>query len=157
MKRILIAVDFHPSSLKVIEAGLLMAKTMEAKVTLLYVKIKLVNYSLIYKKVGSIKLDSMTDLELAAHSFLEKSKHKIDENIIETIVKEGDFAEFVINTAKEMSVDMIVIGSHNSKWVDEIVMGRITNESLQQTSIPLLIIPTRKNDKRNTLISLELK
>jgi nucleotide-binding universal stress UspA family protein len=156
MKKILIALDFHPSSTKIIDAGLLMAKTMEAKVTLLYVKIKLVDYSLIYKKVGSIKLDSMADLELAAHSFLEKSKHQIENSMIETLVKEGDFAEFVLNTAKEMSVDMIVIGSHNAKWVEEIVMGRITNESLQQTSIPLLIIPTRKNDKRNTLISLEL-
>jgi len=157
MKRILIALDFHPSATKIIEAGLLMAKKMEAKVTLLYVKIKLVNYSLTYKKVGSIKLDSMADLEFAAHSFLEKSKHKMNDNMIETIVKEGDFAEFVINTAKDMCVDMIIIGSHNAKWVEEMVMGRITNESLQQISIPLLIIPTRKNDKKNTLISLELK
>jgi nucleotide-binding universal stress UspA family protein len=156
MKKILIAMDFHPSATKIIEAGLLMAETMEAKVILLYVKIKLVNYSLIYKKVGSLKLDSMADLELAAHSFLEKSKHHLDNNLIETIVKEGDFAEFFINTAKEMNVDMIVIGSHNAKWLEEIIMGRLTNESLQQNSIPLLIIPTRKNDNRNTLISLEL-
>jgi nucleotide-binding universal stress UspA family protein len=154
MKKILIALDFHPSATKIIEAGLLLAKTMEAKVTLLYVKIKLINYSLIYKKVGSLKLDSIADLKLAAQSFLEKSKHQMDNNMIESIVKEGDFAEFVINTA--MSVDMIVMGSHNAKWVEEMVMGRISNETLQQTSIPILIIPTRKNDKRNTLISLDL-
>jgi len=156
MKKILIALDFHPSATKIIDAGLLMAKTMEAKVILLYVKIKLINYSLIYKKVGSLKLDSMADLELAAHSFIEKSKHHIENNMIETIVKEGDFAEFVMNTAKEMSVDMIVMGSHNVKWVEEIILGRITDENLQQTSIPILIVPTRKNDKKNTLISLDL-
>jgi len=55
-----------------------------------------------------------------------------------------------------MSVDMIVMGSHNVKWVEEIILGRITDENLQQTSIPILIVPTRKNDKKNTLISLDL-
>jgi len=157
VKKVLIALDFHPSSTKIIEAGLLMAKTMVANVVLLHVKIGLVNYSLIYKKIGSIKLDSMEDIELAAHIFLKKAEHYTDSSIIQTIVKEGDFAEFVINTAKEMSVDMIVMGSQSSKWLDEIVLGRITNESLLQNSIPLMIIPIRKNNKKNTLISLEIK
>ena len=157
VKKVLIALDFHPSSTKIIEAGLLMAKTMAANVVLLHVKIGLVNCSLIYKKIGSIKLDSMEDLELAAHNFLKKTEHYTDSSIIQTIVKEGDFAEFVINTAKEMSVDMIVMGSQSSKWLDEIVIGRITNESLLQNSIPLMIIPIRKNNKKNTLISLEIK
>ncbi|MDR3653705.1 MAG: universal stress protein [Paludibacter sp.] len=156
MKKILIALDFHPSATKIIEAGLLMAKAMEANVVLLYVKSQLVNYSLIYKKVGSMKLDSMADLELAAHDFLEKSKCHIENNMIETLVMEGDFAEFVFNTAEEMKVDMMVMGSHSTKWLEEIVLGRVSNESLQQTAIPLLIIPTQKNDKSNTLISLNI-
>ena len=156
MKKILIALDFHPSSTKIIEAGLLLAKSMNANVILLHVKIGIVNYSLIYKKIGSMKLDSAADLELVAHNFLQKTKHHIDEAIIQTIVKEGDFAEFVINTAKEMSVDMIVMGSNSTQWLEEMVMGRITNENLQQTSIPILVVPTRKNEKKNTLISLEI-
>ncbi len=154
MKKILIALDFHPSAPKIIEAGLLLAQSMGANVILLHVKIGIVNYSLIYKKLGSMKLDSVADLELAAHKFLEKAEHNTDHTIIQTIVKEGDFAEFVINTAKEMSVDMIVMGSNSTQWLEEMIMGRITNENLQQTSIPILVVPTRKNDKKNTLISL---
>ena len=156
MKKILIALDFHPSSTKIIEAGLLMAKSMGANVILLHVKIGLVNYSLIYKKLGSMKLNSMADLELAAHNFLEKAEQPADHTIIQTMIKEGDFADFVISTAKEMDVDMIVMGSENTKWMEEMVMGRITNKDLQQTSIPILVVPKRKNDKKNTLISLEI-
>jgi nucleotide-binding universal stress UspA family protein len=54
-----------------------------------------------------------------------------------------------------MAVDIIVMGSHSTKWLEEIVMGRVINEVLQHTDIPLIIIPTRKYDRINTLISLE--
>lgn len=157
MKQVLIALDFHPSATKVIEAGFELAKTMNAKVILLHTKIQLVNYSLIYKKIGSMKLDSLEDLELAAHNFLEKAKHHVGADMIQTIVKQGDFAESILKTAEELDVDMIVMGSHSTKWLEEIVLGRITNEFLQHTSIPLLIIPTGKQHKTNTLISLEPK
>lgn len=157
INKILIALDFHLSATKVIEAGFAMAKMMNAKVILLHTKIELIDYSLIYKKIGSLKLDSLEDLEFAAHNFLEKSKHHVGDDMIQTIVKQGDFAESILKTAKELDIDMIVMGSHSTKWLEEIVMGRITNEFLQQTKIPILIIPTRKQDKSNTLITLEPK
>jgi len=61
----------------------------------------------------------------------------------------------LLNAAKEMAVDIIVMGSHSSIWLEEIVMGRITNETLQQTQIPILIIPKNKNEKFHTFISLQ--
>ena len=153
INKILIALDFHPSATKVIEAGFGLAKTMNAKVILLHTKIQLVNYSLIYKKIGSMKLDSVEDLELAAYNFLEKAKHHVGDDMIQTIVKQGDFAESILKTAKEMEVDLIVLGSLSTKWLEEIVLGRISNEFLQNTTIPLLIVPTHKHNKTNTLIS----
>ncbi len=147
INKILIALDFHLSATKVIEAGFAMAKMMNAKVILLHTKIELIDYSLIYKKIGSLKLDSLEDLEFAAHNFLEKSKHHVGDDMIQTIVKQGDFAESILKTAKELDIDMIVMGSHSTKWLEEIVMGRITNEFLLQTKIPILIIPTRNKIK----------
>ena len=143
-EKILIALDFHPSATKVIEAGFLMAKKMDAQVILLHVKVKYINYSLVYKKIGSMKLESLADLDFAAHSFLEKSKQHIEDGMIETIVKEGDFAESIIATAKKLHIDLIILGSHSQKWLENIVMGSVTEEVLRQSSIPLLIIPTKK-------------
>jgi len=151
--KILIALDFDPSSVKVAEAGFNLAKAMDAKVVLLHVKIQLVNYSLTYKKLGALNLESIEDLEVAAQNFIENSKNNLDESLIRTIVKEGDFAVSILDAAKEMKVDVIVIGSHSTRWVEEIVQGRVTNRVLQQSKIPLLIIPTSKNDKTNTFIS----
>jgi nucleotide-binding universal stress UspA family protein len=154
-KKVLIALDFHPSAKQIIEAGYSLAKEMKANVVLLHVKIDLVGYSLTYKKMGSLRVDNIEDLELAAHDFLEKSKKYLGDDMIQTIVKQGSFASSILNTAKEMAVDIIVMGSHSTKWLEEIVMGRVTNEVLQQTNIPLLIIPTRKSNRVNTLISLD--
>lgn len=156
--KILIALDYHPSAAKVIEAGVLQAKNMNAKVILLLVEIGLVDYSLIYKKMGSMKLDSTSDLKVAAHKLLQKSKCQImDDDMVEIIVKQGEFAESIIKTASEMDVDLIIIGSHSTQWLEEIVLGRVMNEMLQQISIPIMIIPTRRHDRRNTLIALDFK
>ena len=106
--------------------------------------------------MGLLQLKSEENLESAAKHFLEKSKLYLCDNMIQTVIKEGDFAVSILKTAKEMAVDIIVMGSHSSKWLEEIVMGRVTNEVLQQTTIPLLIIPTKKHNKSNTFISMEL-
>jgi len=156
MKKILIALDFHPSAKKIIETGYALAKDMKASVVLLLVKIDLVNYSLKYKKMGALKLNTIDSFELAVLDFIEKSKQHPEDDTIHTIVKQGDFAESILDTAKEMGINMIVIGSHNTKWMEEIVIGRVTDDDLQQTEIPILIVPTRKHDKTNTVISLEI-
>ena len=153
--KILIALDFHPGSEKVAEVGFAMAKSLGAEVVLLHVKVQLVDYSLVYKKMGSLKLETVEELGLAAENFLKNSKHKLGEHLIKTLVKEGDFAVSILDAAKEMAIDLIVMGSNSTRWLEEIILGRVTNKVLQQSKIPLLIVPTRKNDSNNTFISLE--
>jgi nucleotide-binding universal stress UspA family protein len=38
------------------------------------------------------------------------------------------------------------MGSHSRKWLEKIVMGSVTEKVLNQTSIPLFIVPTKKQD-----------
>jgi len=155
MKKILIVLDLHPYEKKIIETGYYLAKDMKVPVVLLYVKIELVNYTLTYKKVGALKPFNLDNFEVAAKDFLEKSKQNVLDDMIQTVVKQGDFAESILNAAKEMKIDVIVMGSHSSSWLEEIVIGRVINDDLQQTEIPILIVPTRTHDKVNTIISLE--
>jgi nucleotide-binding universal stress UspA family protein len=42
-----------------------------------------------------------------------------------------------------MHADMIILGSHSQKWLENIVMGSVTEEVLRQSTIPLFIIPTK--------------
>jgi nucleotide-binding universal stress UspA family protein len=62
------------------------------------------------------------------------------------MVIEGDFAGSILKTAKDLHTDVIVLGSHSRKWLENIVMGSVTADILRQTSIPLFIVPTKKRD-----------
>ncbi len=155
MKKVLIALDYNPTAQKVAEAGFSMAKSMNAEVVLLHVISDPVFYSASgyspimgfngYENLGSIVLDSVEGLKNASLQYLDKSRHHLGDKAIQTMVKEGDFAETILKTAKEENADIIVVGSHSRKWLENIVMGSVAEKVLQHTSIPLFIVPTRKD------------
>ena len=153
--KVLIALDYNPTAQKVAEVGFSMAKAMNAGVILLHVISDPVyytspEYSPIMGFTGFMNMDplqlvNVKGLKKASQQFLDKSKHHLGDKTIHTLVKEGDFAESILKTAKDLHVDIIVMGSHSQKWLENIVMGSVTEQVLRHTSIPLFIIPTKKN------------
>ncbi|MFY8172530.1 MAG: universal stress protein, partial [Sphingobacteriaceae bacterium] len=75
--------------------------------------------------------------------FLEKTKKHLGDENISIILKEGSSAEEILNIAKEIKADLIVIGSHSKKWLDKLLIGSTTEKVLRHTEIPMLIIPTK--------------
>lgn len=144
MKKVLIALDYDPTSQKIAEIGYAMASAMEAQVVLVHVLLDLAYYSMTYMNMGPLLLDTIVELKDASQDFLNKTKSKLGDESIITIVKEGDFAESILETAKETQADFIVMGSHSRKWLENILMGSVAEEVLRKTKIPLLLIPTRK-------------
>lgn len=154
MKKVLIALDYNPTAQKVAEVGFSMAKSMNAEVILLHVISDPVYYSSTeyspimgftgYMDMGAFQLDSVDGLKKASQHFLDKSIQHLGDKAIQTLVKEGDFAESILEAAKEAHADIIVVGSHSRKWLENIVMGSVTEKVLHHTSIPLLIVPTKQ-------------
>ena len=154
MKKVLIALDFDPSAEKVSEIGFSLAKSMGGMVVLLRVVSDLVHYTSMEfsptdGQVGSMGRNSLNSnsTEVLIHeslNFLDQTKEKLGDKTIQTLVKEGDFAECILEVAKDMKADLIIMGSHSRKWLQDIVMGSVTEKVLHYTSIPLLIIPIRK-------------
>lgn len=153
--KVLIALDYNPTAQKVAEVGFSMAKAMKAEVILLHVMSDPAYYSFAdyspvmgftgFVNMGALQLDSVEGLKKASQQFLEKSKNHLGDKTIQTLVKEGDFAESILKTAKDFHVHFIVMGSHSRKWLEDILMGSVTEKVLQRTSIPLFIIPTKRN------------
>jgi nucleotide-binding universal stress UspA family protein len=156
INKVLIALDYNPTAQKVAELGFSMAKSMDAEVILLHIITDPVFYSTAgyspimgfngYVDMGPVQLDSVDGLKNASLQYLEKSKQHLGDDDIRTMVKEGDFADTILETAKEEHANIIVLGSHSRKWLENIVMGSVTEKVLHNTSIPLLIVPTKKND-----------
>ena len=72
----------------------------------------------------------------------------MSDNKIKTIVKDGDFAETILNTAKDLDAEIIVMGTHSRRGLDKILMGSVAEKVLQHSSIPVFIIPTKTFEKK---------
>jgi len=156
MKKVLIALDYDPSAKKVAEVGYDLAKTMGAEVILLHVISDPVYYSSTdyspimgfsgYLDADPLQLNTMEVFKTASLNFLDKTRIHLGDTNIQTVIEEGDFADSIIKTAKKLHADIIVLGSHSQKWLENVVMGSVTEEVLRQTTIPLFIIPTKKRN-----------
>ena len=154
VSKILIALDYALTAVKVAETGFLLAQTMSAKVILLHVLSEPVYYSSReyspvigftgYMEMGTLKSVCIERLKNASLLYLEDTKKQLGDKTILTIVKEGEFTDTILEAAKEVNADIIVIGSHSRRWLEEILMGSVTEKVLQHTLIPLLIVPTKK-------------
>jgi nucleotide-binding universal stress UspA family protein len=159
MKKILIAVDYDPSAQKILETGYALANSINARVILLHVISDAASYSsLNYFPITGF--DSFSNLDLidtgtveellkkAAHEYLDKSKQHLEDETIETVVKEGDFGDGILTTATEMNVDVIVMGTHSRSGLDKLLMGSVAEKVLHHSSIPLFIIPTKNPEEK---------
>lgn len=155
IEKVIIALDYDPTAQKVAETGLALAKTMGAEVILLHVisdpalytasgHITIMGFAG-HLDIDPIQIESIDGLRKASQHYLDKSKHHLGDESIQTLVKEGDLAESILLAAKELHADIIVMGSHSKKWLENIIMGSVTEKVLRHTSIPLFIIPTKKH------------
>lgn len=154
MKKILIALDYDPTAQKVAEAGFALAKSMKAEITLLHVISDPVYYSSVeyspvmgftgYMEMGQLQSVTIARLKEASLQYLGKIKEHLDDKKIQTMVSEGDFADSILKASKEIKADLIVMGTHSRKWLENILMGSVAAKVLHHTSIPLYVIPTKK-------------
>ena len=156
MKKILIALDYNPTAQKVAETGYEFAKEMHAEITLLHVISDPVYYSSSvyspimgfggYVGIDFLQKDITDELIKSSYSFLSKTIIHLGDKTIHTRVTVGNVADSILALSKEIHTDIIIMGSHSRKWLEAIVIGSAAEKVLRQTTIPLLIIPTKKRD-----------
>lgn len=154
MKKVLIALDYDPSSIKVAKKGYALAKMMGAEVVLMHVLSEPVYYSSVeyspimgfndYMNMGTFQTDTIQGLKKAAQHFLDRTKSHLNDENIQTLLKEGETADSILESAKSLDADMIVLGTHSRKWLENILIGSVAESVLKQSSLPLFIIPTKK-------------
>jgi nucleotide-binding universal stress UspA family protein len=154
MKKVLIALDYDPTAQKVAEKGYALAKSMGAEVTLLHIITNAHYYSTAgvnpilgftdYANVVPLLIENTENLEVETLKFLERTKAHLADPTIKTIAKQGSFADSILETAKETGADILVMGSHSRRWLENILMGSVTEKVLNDTEIPLFIVPLRQ-------------
>jgi nucleotide-binding universal stress UspA family protein len=154
MKKILIALDYNESAQEVAEIGYSLARTMKAEIILFHAMTETVNYSAIqygpvmgfpgYIDPDFRKIKDTAELKNKSLSYLDQIKKHLGDKKIKMEVAEGKAAETILYAAKEMKVDIIVMGTHSKRWLEKILVGSVTEEVLRDSTIPLFIIPVKE-------------
>jgi nucleotide-binding universal stress UspA family protein len=84
-------------------------------------------------------------LSKSANKYLDKVKKHLGDSNVETIVKEGEFDDQIMKTAKSFNADLIVMGTHSQQWLEKILVGSTTESIIQISKIPIVIVPTKKD------------
>ena len=152
MKKVLIALDYNPTAQKIAETGYAFANAMGAQVTLLHVVTEPLYYSSRlyspimgfggFDEIDYVQPEVIGEIITNAYRFLNLVKIHLDDDTILTEVIEGEVAQVILDTAKYSKADLIIMGSHSRKWLEDIVLGSVTKSVIHQTSIPMVIIPT---------------
>ncbi len=146
IKKVLIAVDYAETAQGMAEKGFSMAKAMNAETILLHVISEHPVYYSGYSYMRELQVEVSADLRKSTQEFLDKLKKHLGDESIKTVLKDSvDIPGTILNTAKALEVDLIVMGTHSRKWLENIIMGSEVEEVLRKTTIPLYIIPTKKH------------
>lgn len=155
MKKVLIALDYSEATMQICRKGAEIASAFGADITLTHVLSDItyytsLNYSPIlgfdsFSNMDVIQTSTAEDVRKAAYGFLEKCKAEIEASRVETVVREGDFAEEILATAAEKNADLIVMGTHSRRGIDKILMGSVAEKVLHRTNVPVYIIPIRNS------------
>jgi nucleotide-binding universal stress UspA family protein len=138
MKKILIALDFDPSALKIAKAGYSLAKALKAQIILLHVTSEISYYSSlnyspivgfgIFSNENIIEKDAEIESKNLAQNFLDNCKEKLADETIQTVVENGDFAENILAVASEYHADMIVMGTQGRNGFKKMLLGNVAEK-----------------------------
>lgn len=152
MKKVLIAVDYHPVSEKVAEKGYDLAKSMNAEVCLLHVLDDVGFYSAQYPTFMGYEgypgmgpnLNVALEMQNIAKDFLEKASQHLQDPAVKTKLVEGETAKALLSYAEEWEADLVVMGTHSHSVLEKLFMGTVAQKVLEKTKIPVYMVPVKK-------------
>ncbi len=153
MNKILISIDYNPSSQKIAEQGYKLGKAQNAEIILIHVVEDVMYYSSqSYDPImgfGGFVNTNLLDTEILqsvkdeALIFLEKTKIHLNDTHILVEVLHGNILEQILDKAKKEKCDLIVIGTHSRNAIEEIVLGSTAHKLIKNSNIPIFIVPIK--------------
>jgi nucleotide-binding universal stress UspA family protein len=142
-KHILVPTDGSALSLKAAKAAAELARTLDAKVTAVYV---IPNYMPPLASEGAILYNEAYTperyrkaTEQSAKEALTKLEKTAGVKIAKIFLTNDQPWQGIIDTAKAKKCDLIVMASHGRKGISALVVGSETNKVLTHSKTPVLV------------------
>jgi nucleotide-binding universal stress UspA family protein len=138
MQKILIAHDGSKSSDKALKKAVEMALSFNASLTVLSV-------------IPELYLTELSDadrnrifnaLSKETSEAMEKIRKSLSGKSIEvkTLIRQGDPAEKILETAQKMKADLIVTGSHGKHGTKKFLLGSVSSKVVDYSKCPVMVV-----------------
>lgn len=144
--RILIAVEDSPYSEQAVNYGVLLAKNLGSKITLVHVdEIPISSpYSAdpLLNESPVMIPELMHIQEEASKALFKKIEDKFGQIVkLSTVTKIGRAQDEILAVADECKADMIILGTHGRTGFDHFISGSVSESVARKAKCPVLIIP----------------
>lgn len=145
LKNILVPVDFSDCAKKALRYAIPLAKQHESAITLLYVVPA--NYAI--GEYGGIDYASL-EAEMRASGDKQLGVLAVDEVrgevSADTLIRSGAPAVEIIEVAKSLPADLIVISTHGRTGLKHVFLGSVTEHVVRHASCPVLVVREHENE-----------
>lgn len=139
-KRILCPIDFSPTSLHAIEHAAAVARWYQASITALHVH----NPFVMSVPEWPVPAQDVTEATLArvqAETAACLKAASVGDLDVRVLVDVGQPATRILERARTLPADLIVIGTHGASGFEHLVLGSVTEKVLRKATCAVLTVP----------------
>lgn len=152
MNKVLIAIDYNPTSQEVAEKGYNLAKTMGAEVCLIHAISDVAHYGMRYPTFlgydgfnsAIVDVDLVNQMREMTEDYLKTAADHLGDPSVKTYLAEGDAARAILDYADKWNADLIVMGTHSHSVLEKLFMGTVASTILEKTKVPVFVVPVKK-------------
>jgi nucleotide-binding universal stress UspA family protein len=145
IRRLLVATDFSPASLKAVQYGVSFAKQFGATVCLLHV----VETAPFISDLANVPL-AMSETEVARSAqkkLATLAEAEIEELVpVDTRVRVGKAFQEIVSAAKELNSDLIIIATHGYTGLKHAFLGSTAERVVRHAPCPVLVVREREHE-----------
>lgn len=150
MKKILIAIGYHPVSEKIVKAGCDLAKSLNAEVCLLHVVGDIHYYNLEYPSFlgyAGYNIPPVMQTEPEVRKVGEEFLKEVSSGLggeVQTAVRSGETSDQILRYAEEWEADIIVLGTHSKGVLEKMFLGSRASAVIDKAKVPIYLVPVKK-------------
>ena len=142
-KILLVATDFSECAEQALDYAVALAGKLDAKIHLLNV---IGIPAMGIPEVGVAVTNTLLESTVGAHQAeLDKLARRCAPVNIETVLRTGDARDVIIDLAREIGADLIVMGTHGRRGVRRALIGSIAESVVRTAPCPVLTIRAHKD------------
>jgi len=142
MKNIIVAVDIEKKEEYLVEKGIEMAKTYQAKLWIIHASAPdpdFVGYEAGPQSVRDERARTLFTENKILNDYADLAKRKgVDAT---GLLIQGPTTELILEECDKLKADLLILGHRKHGFIQRIIRGSIAGGIMENTKIPLMIIP----------------